>query len=63
MIVARKPADIIEGVLLDIAYGLDCGDAVRSEDVIDALESEGWYFVWSPDQDVRPTHHMRRVSV
>ena len=57
MIVAQKPADIIARELPE--YELP--DLV-ADDIIAALEDEGWYFVWAPDMEVKPTYGMRRLA-
>jgi hypothetical protein len=62
VIVARAPVDIISDVLFDVVYSVDNGEAIRADDVIDALEAEGWYLQWAPDIDANPTYRMRRIA-
>lgn len=46
MIKSRKPLDIIHDVLVDVSYVMSDDIMITAEDIIEALESDGWYFVW-----------------
>ncbi len=64
MISARKPIDIIQDVLVDVSYIVADDIIVTAEDIIEALESDGWFFVWdgSTISGSSPSSSLRRAA-